>query len=80
VNIINFQNLKICQILSFLWSLEYKVFGIETLLIERTQHCSHLEFFTEFFGKLKMTFSNFEKKSTCSLSYKNPHSHIGMLI
>jgi hypothetical protein len=33
VNTLNFYNLKICQILSILWSLEYKIFGIETFTL-----------------------------------------------
>jgi hypothetical protein len=52
VNSVNFQYVKIWQILSFLWRLEYKVFQIETLHAERTQHCLHLEFFADFFETL----------------------------
>jgi hypothetical protein len=37
----------------FLWSLKYKIFGIETLHVDITQHCLHLEFFTDFFETLK---------------------------
>jgi hypothetical protein len=53
VNSVNFYNLKICKILSILWSLEYKVFRIETLHIIRTKHCLHIDFFSEFFETFK---------------------------
>jgi hypothetical protein len=38
------QNLS--DFLSFLWSLEYKVFGIETFHVNRTHRFVHLQLFT----------------------------------
>jgi hypothetical protein len=40
-------NIKICEILSFLWSLEYKEFGIETLDTCRSQHCPYLKLISD---------------------------------
>jgi hypothetical protein len=53
---VDFQNLKIYQILSFLWSLGYKVFGIETFHDDKTQHFPHLEFLHNFLKLLNSIF------------------------
>jgi hypothetical protein len=70
-NSVKFQNIKICQTLSFLWSLEYKEYEVETLHICRSQYCPFVELILDFLETLIWHFFLKKKQAMCSSSYKN---------
>lgn len=65
VNSADFQLFKICQILLFLYSLEYKLIWVEILYVGRMQYSLHPGSVSDFFGTFKYDFRVLQNKRLC---------------
>jgi hypothetical protein len=69
VNNVYFQNLKSCQILSFLCIPKYKVSRVQILHVGTLHHCQHMNIFPEFLETFKYIFRFFQKTELHAQDY-----------